>query len=117
MTPAPRPVTDFDFPNVDSASLDRFMHRVSDVLATAPTAAVAARAIYAACVRAASEEGQKPDVEVDLRQPTKARPYWHVSWEAGPTDWAVYATLDALNPRILAEPYYGFDLEIRDITA
>jgi hypothetical protein len=76
----------------------------------------AAKAVYEVCVKAATEWGMKPDVEVSLRRPGDPRHHdaidcWAVIFEAGPYQWAVTASLSVPLPsKVLAEPYYSFDL-------
>lgn len=77
----------------------------------------AAKALYAALCVKAKAIGMNPDSEVFIRTPEQnaAAGYgacWHVSWEAGPFDWAIGASFNCSNsPHWYTEPYYGFDLD------
>ncbi len=80
------------------------------------TCAAAAKGLYKALCKRAAAEGQKPEMEVAIWTPeenfkrdgTKA---WRVSWEAGPYEWAIGASVEITGPWGYTEPYYSFDLE------
>jgi hypothetical protein len=74
----------------------------------------AAKKLYAAIRKHASDLGMDPDSEVHLYPPheTKERGYgefWWLTWEAGPYNWAVATFVNG--PWGHCEPYYGFDLQ------
>ncbi len=67
-------------------------------------------------VRTETGVGFQPDIEVHIHTPeqTEARGYgrfWNVSFEAGPFEWAVHASMVIDNPNWYVEPYYSFDLQ------
>ena len=78
----------------------------------------AAKALYKALCKAAEERGQNPDYEVSIQNPEECQKLgygknWRVSWEAGPYQWAVFASLYGVWNRKAGwytEPYYSFDL-------
>lgn len=82
------------------------------------TCEAAAKAFYEALKPAVIAEGQNPDSELFIRSPEETETagygrYWQVSWEAGPYEWAVVASLSGLYSRKngwYTEPYYGFDV-------
>jgi hypothetical protein len=66
-------------------------------------------------VAKAKAEGMKPDIEVAIRAPGEPRHHdgidcWSVCFEAGPYEWAIDASVHTPPNRVIAEPYYGFDL-------
>lgn len=88
---------------------------VSAAINNTPTAEAAARAVYAALCILSAKSGQNPNIEVWIESPAqsvaKGRPHgacWIVSWESGPYQWAIGASLGGHNR--LTEPYYSFDL-------
>ena len=92
-----------------------FIKAVSKAIA-AESPEAAAKAVHALCVKAAKEWGMKPELEVSIRKPGEKRHHdhincWSVSFEAGPYEWAIAASLNVpLGSKVLAEPYYSFDL-------
>ena len=91
-----------------------FVHAAAEALRSAKSTGEAARKIHAICREAATAWGMKPDIECSLRSPVKSAhagdgAHWHVSFEAGPYDWAVEVS-SISSPKVWAEPYYGFDL-------
>jgi len=91
-----------------------FIKEAAEALRSATSLQNAARKVYGVCRKAAKAWGMKPEIECNLSSPLQAArggasPFWHVSFEAGPYDWAV-AVSNAFNDKVWAEPYYGFDL-------
>jgi len=93
----------------------RFQAEVSAAINDTPTAEAAARAVYAVVRRYCEAMGYKPDIETFIRSPQESLDAngvhgacWVVSWESGPFQWAVGASLGGHNR--LVEPYYSFDL-------
>lgn len=82
----------------------------------AETPEKAAKAVYELCTKAAESWGMKPELEVSIRAPGEDRHHndtgcWSVCFEAGPYEWAIAASLNVPLPsKVLAEPYYSFDL-------
>jgi hypothetical protein len=98
----------------------QFIKLVATAIQTAVNAHAAALAVHALCIAKAKAEGMKPDIEVAIRSPGQPRHHsenncWGVCFEAGPYDWAVDASLDAFGGKVMAEPYYGFDLSFYDV--
>ncbi len=92
-----------------------FTNLVSTAIWTAQNAHAAALAVHALCVAKAKAEGMKPDIEVAIRAPGEPRHHdgidcWSVCFEAGPYEWAIDASVHTPPNRVIAEPYYGFDL-------
>lgn len=94
----------------------QFIKAVADAISKATDPEAAAKATYEACRKAAEAWGMKPEIEVSIRAPGEPRHHdcidcWAVTFEAGPYEWAVAASL-SVNTRgkVLAEPYYSFDL-------
>jgi hypothetical protein len=92
-----------------------FTNLVSTAIWTALNAQAAALAVHAICVAKAKADGMKPDIEVAIHSPGQERHHsqtdcWGVCFEAGPHDWAVDASIHSPLNRVIAEPYYGFDL-------
>ena len=93
-----------------------FIKRVETALSTHVTPASAATSIYRICCDAADAWGMKPEIEVAYRKPGQPRHHpfvncYSVAFEAGPPEWAARASMNATTKaRVLAEPYYGFDL-------
>lgn len=94
----------------------KFIELVAKMISSSKTPSGAAVKVYTICRIAAKAWGMKPDIEVQLRKPGELRCYgtddsWYVSFEAGPHEWAVAASLN-VSPKgkVLAEPYYSFDL-------
>jgi len=80
------------------------------------TKAGAAKGLYKALCKWCKALGMKPDIEIHIYTPeqTEARGYgkfWNVSFEAGPFEWAVHASLQMPHCKWgYCEPYYSFDL-------
>jgi hypothetical protein len=92
-----------------------FTNLVSTAIWTAHNAHAAALAVHALCVAKAKAEGMKPDIEVAIHSPGQPRHHsqtdcWGVCFEAGPYEWAIDASIHSPLNRVIAEPYYGFDL-------
>ena len=97
-----------------------FITRVGTSIWTAITPQAAALAVYALCRAKATAEGMNPDIECAIRAPGKPRHHdqtncWSVCFEAGPYEWAIDASLHSPLHRVLAEPYYGFDLSFFEV--
>jgi hypothetical protein len=97
-----------------------FTKLVATAIKTALTPHAAALAVHGLCVAKAKAEGMKPDIEVAIHSPGRPRHHsqtncWGVCFEAGPYEWAVDASLNALGGKVFAEPYYGFDLSFYDV--
>jgi hypothetical protein len=97
-----------------------FTNLVATAIQTATNAHAAALAVHALCVAKAKVEGMKPDIEVAIRAPGQPRHHsqtncWSVCFEAGPYDWAIDASVHIPPNRVIAEPYYGFDLSFYDV--
>lgn len=91
-----------------------FIEEVRAAMRKAPSPRDAAHRVHAVCRKAATAWGMKPDIEVSLRSPVASKAHggqrnWHVSFEAGPHDWAVEASMGS-GGKVWAEPYWGFDL-------
>ncbi len=93
-----------------------FIKRAAQAISAAATPAEAAESVYRACVDAANAWGMTPAIEVAIRKPGERRHHddincWSVVFEAGPYQWAVAASLNVdTKGKVLAEPYYSFDL-------
>ena len=92
-----------------------FINLVGTAIWTAHNAAAAALAVHALCVAKANAEGMKPDIEVAIRAPGEPSHHdgidcWSVCFEAGTYEWAIDASVHIPLNRVIAEPYYGFDL-------
>ena len=97
-----------------------FIRLAATAIQTAISPHAAALAVYALCRAKATAEGMKPDIECTISAPGEDRHHdqincWSVCFEAGPYDWAVDASLNALSGKIMAEPYYGFDLSFYEV--
>ena len=94
---------------------EKFIKAVSKAI-NAETPEKAAKAVYELCCKAAEAWGMSPEYEVSIRAPGESRHHsaidcWAVAFEAGPYDWAITASLSVPLPsKVLAEPYYSFDL-------
>ena len=94
---------------------EKFIKAVSKAI-NAETPEKAAKAVYKVCCKAAKAWGMDPEIEVSIRAPGEPRHHnaidcWSVSFEAGSYEWAVTASLSVPLPsKVLAEPYYSFDL-------
>ncbi len=93
-----------------------FIKAAAGAISNAANPEQAARDTYETCRKAAEAWGMKPEIEVSIRAPGERRHHdhincWSVSFEAGPYEWAIAASL-SVNTRgkVLAEPYYSFDL-------
>ena len=77
----------------------------------------AAKGLYKALCDWCRKVGMNPDYEVHIKTPEerKAQGYgenWHVSFEAGPFEWAVFASMQMPDCKWgYVEPYYRFDLD------
>lgn len=78
------------------------------------TKAGAAKGLYEALRKAAKDEGQNPDMEVQIWKPGENGNQWRVSWEAGPYEWAIGLSALVTGPWGYTEPYYSFDLCFTD---
>jgi hypothetical protein len=88
--------------------------QVSEVLNKYSRPADAAKAVYKICRDYARDVGMKPDIEVQIRNPEQNVRHgygkcWAVSFEAGPYEWAVEASMNG--GKVYAEPHYSFDLQ------
>lgn len=94
-----------------------FIKRIETAIRTNDTPKAMARSIYNVCVAACAAWDMNPKYEVQIRNPRQNSDHgydecWAVSFEAGPHEWAVLATLNTVNLSVLAEPYYSFDLQL-----
>lgn len=97
---------------------NQFIFAVANAIRLAPNTAQAAANVYELCIAKAKADGMKPDIEVAIHRPDQERHHseihtWGVCFEAGPYDWAVDASIEAVSHgpcKVYAEPYYGFDL-------
>ena len=97
-----------------------FITRVATAIETAVSPHAAALAVHALCVAKAKDEGMDPDIECAIRAPGEPRHHdqtncWSVCFEAGPYDWAIDASLNVMFRKVVAEPYYGFDLSFFEV--
>jgi len=78
------------------------------------TPEAAAKGFYEAMKKVVIDCGQNPESELHLFKPGEGlgnEGVWQVSWEAGPYDWAIGASLSFMMSKSwYTEPYYGFDL-------
>ena len=93
---------------------------VTAAINTALSPQAAALAVHALCRAKAFADGMKPDIECAIHAPGEPRHHdqtncWSVCFEAGPYDWAIDASLNSLSSRVIAEPYYGFDLSFFEV--
>jgi hypothetical protein len=75
------------------------------------------KAIHTALRDACPYFGHNPDCETFMRSQDMGQrgQQHHVSWEAGPYDWAIPASFAVMTASgRLCEPYYGFDLQLYD---
>lgn len=98
--------------------MGEFSKRIAKVIASHKTPHGAAKAVYRECRLFAAQAGMKPDIEVGIWKPGEPRfngqtKCWTVAFEAGPYEWAVEASM--AGGKILAEPYYSFDLNFYPI--
>tara|TARA_R110000796_G_scaffold31026_1_gene82580 strand:+ start:549 stop:872 length:324 start_codon:yes stop_codon:yes gene_type:complete len=82
------------------------------------TKAGAAKALYKALCKWAKDVGMNPDMEVAIWTPKQRKAHgresnWAVSLEAGPYEWAIFASMQIPSNCKwgYVEPYYSFDLE------
>lgn len=92
-----------------------FAKQVAKAMRGKKTPAGAAKAVYKVCREFAEKAGMKPDIEVGIFKPGQDRwsgqnGLWAVTFEAGPYEWAIEASMEDNNPHVLAEPYMSFDL-------
>jgi hypothetical protein len=97
----------------------KFTKLVTTAIQAAATPHAAALAVHALCVAKAKAEGMKPDIEVAIHRPGQDRHHpqsncWGVCFEAGPYEWAIDASINVNPSKVLAEPYYSFDLSFYD---
>jgi pyrroloquinoline quinone (PQQ) biosynthesis protein C len=94
----------------------KFIKAVAEAISNANGCAQAALNTYELCCKAAEAWGMKPEIEVGIKKPGEPRHHsdvdcWCVTFEAGPYEWAVAASLNvSTKGKVLAEPYYSFDL-------
>lgn len=94
----------------------KFIKQVAEVISRATDPEAAAKRTYEVCCKAAEAWGLNPSMEVGIRAPGEPRHHsdigcWAVSFEAGPYEWAIAASLNLdTKGKVLAEPYYSFDL-------
>lgn len=94
----------------------KFVKAVADAISKAMNPETAAKSVYKLCCDAAEAWGMDPDIEVSIKAPGEPRHHsdescWCVTFEAGPYEWGVYASLRVdTKGKVLAEPYYSFDL-------
>jgi hypothetical protein len=95
---------------------DQFMRKVAKAISNAETPEDAAKATFDLCCKAAEAWGMKPSIECSIKKPGEPRHHsdescWCVTFEAGPYEWGVTASLSvSTKGKVLAEPYYSFDL-------
>lgn len=92
-----------------------FTAQVTTAIENSITPHAAALAVFSLCCLKAKADGINPDIECAIHAPGEPRHHdstgaWSVTFEAGPHDWAVDASINVLSGRVYAEPYYGFDL-------
>jgi len=94
----------------------KFIKAVAKAISEAKTCEAAALNVYYVCCKAAEAWGMDPSIEVGIKKPGQPRHHpdidcWCVAFEAGPYEWAVAASLSTdTKGKVLAEPYYSFDL-------
>lgn len=98
----------------------QFVALIATAIETAVSPHAAALAVHILCRAKAAADGMDPDIECMIRAPGEFRHHdqtncWCVAFEAGPYDWAVDASLNALSGKVVAEPYYGFDLSFYEV--
>ena len=98
----------------------QFVALVATAIETAVSPHAAALAVHALCLAKAKDEGMDPDIECAIYAPGEERHHsqincWSVCFEAGPYDWAVDASLNVMPRKVIAEPYYGFDLSFYEV--
>ena len=78
----------------------------------------AAKALYRALCDWCRKVGMNPDYEVSIWTPAQRKAHghsanWAVSLEAGPYEWAIFASMQIPSDCAwgYVEPYYSFDLE------
>lgn len=93
-----------------------FIKLVAESISKATDPEEAAKATFDLCCKAAEAWGMKPSIECGIRKPGEPRHHsdescWCVTFEAGPYEWGVTASLSvSTKGKVLAEPYYSFDL-------
>lgn len=101
--------------------LDILINRMREALHTLKerhpdaTAAQMAKAAHKVLERMARRAGHNPDIEVSIWAPGERAGLdrWRVSYEAGPYEWAVVASMGSIFNGFgehIVEPYYSFDL-------
>lgn len=86
------------------------------------TPEAAAKAFYQALKPVVELYGQDPASELCLRTPEQSarqgyQRNWCVSWEAGPYEWGIVASMEFMFNREagwFTEPYYSFDLHFTE---
>lgn len=93
----------------DQLEQEVFLRRVKQAINKGQTPEEVAKGVHEVCVWFCRETGMNPDSEAFVRQ---ERPdMWKVSFEAGPYQWAIAASMAHHNSKVLTEPYWSFDLE------
>lgn len=94
----------------------KFIKAVAKAISEAKSCEQAALNTFEVCCKAAEAWGMNPGIEVGIKKPGEPRHHsdegcWCVTFEAGPYEWAVTASLSIdTKGKVLAEPYYSFDL-------
>lgn len=86
-----------------------FLKKVRTAIESDTTPEGVARAVHDVCRNYCKMAGMNADIETFCREERDG--VWKVSFEAGPYEWAVAASLSHDNHGVLCEPYYSFDLE------
>lgn len=86
-----------------------FLKKVRVAIESGKTPEGVAKAVHRVCREACKQWGMNPKIETFCRQERLG--VWKVSWESGPYQWAIAASLSYDNRAVLCEPYWSFDLE------
>ena len=86
-----------------------FVPRVKKAINEGKTPEDVAKRVHEVCREYCLQLGMNPDLETFCRLEREG--VWKVSFEAGPYQWAIAASLSHDNYKVLCEPYYSFDLE------
>lgn len=84
------------------------------------TCEAAATALHAALERICRDQySQNPEIELFLHSPEQSQEHigvkrWHVSWEAGPWEWAIRLSFAMQSEKWWVEPYWSFSLTFED---
>jgi len=89
---------------------DNFVKHVTRAINSRNTPGGVAKAVHKVCQQACKAWGMKPEIETFCRQ--EKHGVWKVSFEAGPYEWAIAASMSHQNTKALCEPYWSFDLDI-----